>query len=408
MKKYSIIIFLFVFIKFPPYFYAGNKTKISQQKKLLIQLQTYQRILLKRKNKQRVTKLNILKKYRKTVYSLVLNHFIKKPNYFKAIRILKQGLKHLPEEIWFYANIAYCYNKANLPQNSIPYSEKALKLLKPHKPHEKEKIISNLRESIFKICSNIEKTHGLHRAIKTIKKYLKKYHNDYVIVHLAGNLYMRAGDNNANFYLNKARNLYHQIYPRKKAHIKLLLPFRKKNTVLCVQGNLSGLTHSGFDAYAWDFMKVDTNFRINKHAEFLNNQSFFSWKMNVFAPCSGRVIKVIKKSRDNVYPSTGKTANTLVIEHNSGFYIHLTHLLLNSIVVKKGDMVKYGDYIGKVGNSGFSKSPHLHVMVTDKRNVSVPAYFTNVKIYRGKKRGFVFHKKAVPTSGNYYKNGEDF
>lgn len=50
--------------------------------------------------------------------------------------------------------------------------------------------------------------------------------------------------------------------------------------------------------------------------------------------------------------------NYIQIEHKDGlssFYAHL-----NMIEVKKGDVVKKGEEIGKSGNTGIGTGPHLH------------------------------------------------
>ena len=52
--------------------------------------------------------------------------------------------------------------------------------------------------------------------------------------------------------------------------------------------------------------------------------------------------------------------NTVIIKHTDGLYSKLCHLQKGSISVKPGDNVRYGQVIGKVGNSGRSPFPHLH------------------------------------------------
>lgn len=57
-----------------------------------------------------------------------------------------------------------------------------------------------------------------------------------------------------------------------------------------------------------------------------------------------------------------ETGNTIVIEH--GFGLKSWHYHMSELYVKTGDMVKKGDVIGAVGNTGFSTSPHLHFSFT--------------------------------------------
>lgn len=70
---------------------------------------------------------------------------------------------------------------------------------------------------------------------------------------------------------------------------------------------------------------------------------------DIIAPESGRVI----------YAGMAGTAGNLVeLMTDSGEKHRFMHML--KILVKKGDMVEKGQKIGLVGNTGFSKGPHLH------------------------------------------------
>jgi len=50
--------------------------------------------------------------------------------------------------------------------------------------------------------------------------------------------------------------------------------------------------------------------------------------------------------------------NQVVLKHSNGEYSFYAHLILGSPKVKKGDKVKRGQILGKVGNSGNSDGPH--------------------------------------------------
>jgi murein DD-endopeptidase MepM/ murein hydrolase activator NlpD len=60
------------------------------------------------------------------------------------------------------------------------------------------------------------------------------------------------------------------------------------------------------------------------------------------------------------------------------------HLQPGSVRVRKGDRVKAGDVIGKLGSSGNSSEPHLHFHVCDSNDplmsAGIPVNFSNVAI----------------------------
>ncbi|MDD3428831.1 MAG: M23 family metallopeptidase [Oscillospiraceae bacterium] len=55
------------------------------------------------------------------------------------------------------------------------------------------------------------------------------------------------------------------------------------------------------------------------------------------------------------------SGNTVVIEHGAGIKSFFFHM--DSLSVEKGQMVKQGDEVGKVGTTGYSTGPHLHYEV---------------------------------------------
>lgn len=86
---------------------------------------------------------------------------------------------------------------------------------------------------------------------------------------------------------------------------------------------------------------------------------------DVIAPISGTVID-IENSEENILPNTDEfisaLGNYIFIEiEETKTYLILAHLEKDSINLKVGDKVETGTRIAKVGNSGTTSEPHLHI-----------------------------------------------
>lgn len=104
------------------------------------------------------------------------------------------------------------------------------------------------------------------------------------------------------------------------------------------------------------------------------NGDWFSWGDPVLAPAAGRIVDVYEAQPDNDTPGRENKfkeedvfsnpmrlyGNYVVIDHGKGEFSLLAHLMESSVVVEKGQNVKRGDVVGKVGSSGSSIYPHLH------------------------------------------------
>lgn len=80
----------------------------------------------------------------------------------------------------------------------------------------------------------------------------------------------------------------------------------------------------------------------------------------------------VQASADGVVARSGRSpdlGNVLEIAHGYGYLTRYAHL--NELLVKRGDRVKRGDLIGRVGSTGRSTGPHLHYEVfRDGRRVN--------------------------------------
>lgn len=118
--------------------------------------------------------------------------------------------------------------------------------------------------------------------------------------------------------------------------------------------------------YAYDFVQAVDGYSYT--GDPYSNESYHAFGREVMAPADGIVTAVVNDIPDNspvgVMNEEEPAGNVVVIDHG-GEYSFLAHLKQGSVTVKKGDEVKTGDVIGKLGNSGNSSEPHLHFQVSD-------------------------------------------
>ena len=66
--------------------------------------------------------------------------------------------------------------------------------------------------------------------------------------------------------------------------------------------------------------------------------------------------------------------NMVKIKHSDGYSTAYCHMMDGSLLVKIGDKVDATDVIGKVGSTGKSTGPHLHIMVYDTTDTKLDPY----------------------------------
>lgn len=106
------------------------------------------------------------------------------------------------------------------------------------------------------------------------------------------------------------------------------------------------------------------------------NENYFCYNQDVLAVADGTVVRVLDGVPENT-PATGDSravtlnpvnmgGNQVAIDLGGNRYALYGHLIPGSIRVKEGDKVKAGQVIAKLGNSGNSSEPHLHLQVSDR------------------------------------------
>jgi hypothetical protein len=83
----------------------------------------------------------------------------------------------------------------------------------------------------------------------------------------------------------------------------------------------------------------------------------------VVAPCDGSVVNGFGEAPDLPPPTVDRAhmAGNHVILDCGGIWVLLGHLKRHSVTVHAGDRVSTGQTLGRVGNSGNTTEPHLHI-----------------------------------------------
>lgn len=98
----------------------------------------------------------------------------------------------------------------------------------------------------------------------------------------------------------------------------------------------------------------------------------------LYSPCSGEVLEMRSNLTDLIPPNSNvkqPEGNFVALScEDTDAIVYIAHMQKNSVTVDKGDMIKEGQQIGLVGNSGSTSEPHLHIHA-EKDGVGVPIYF---------------------------------
>ncbi len=159
-------------------------------------------------------------------------------------------------------------------------------------------------------------------------------------------------------------NLYTFINSQKRYQFLNLTPIKLPfiGTWKVSQGHNGKYTHQNNYRFAWDFVITDDDdkqFKSNGD----NLEDYYCYNKPVIACEKGVIEEVVDYIEDNWVGEVNlenNWGNTVIIKHNNYVYSKVSHLKKDSVTVKKGDIVSFGQVIGKCGNSGRSPYPHLH------------------------------------------------
>lgn len=176
------------------------------------------------------------------------------------------------------------------------------------------------------------------------------------------------------------------LLPTPAAEVILAPPVRGEWIVL-QGGNVALINHHAVDPrqrWALDLVKLDDGEVMKGSGD--GNADWNAWEQPLFAPASGTVVEAVDGIGDGeglnmVADVTRAAGNHVVLDIGQGRYVLLAHIRQGTVAVKVGDAVEVGQPLGKVGNSGNTTAPHLHLQVQtrpalfDTDNLAVPFAF---------------------------------
>ena len=83
----------------------------------------------------------------------------------------------------------------------------------------------------------------------------------------------------------------------------------------------------------------------------------------IVAPASGRVVGIRNNVADGTFPTGQDCGNGVAIDHGGGLVSQLCHMAEGSVVVRTGEEVIAGQPIGRIGLTGRTEFPHVHVSI---------------------------------------------
>ncbi len=163
--------------------------------------------------------------------------------------------------------------------------------------------------------------------------------------------------------------------------LKALLGFRVPDEVVEFSFPLGGgtyyIAHGGSDAilnyhynhvaqrFAIDIVKLNMLGLRAKGIYPRMPERYVIYNDPVYSPCDGIILQVENEMPDLNPPQRDERshAGNYVVIQPSGtdYYVLLAHLKKGSVKVQQGDIVRSGQFLGLVGNSGNTTEPHLHI-----------------------------------------------
>lgn len=170
-------------------------------------------------------------------------------------------------------------------------------------------------------------------------------------------------------------------YTTNETALELAFPL-KEGTYFIGQGGNSTMMnyHQSYEPqqYALDILKVN-QFGIRANGLYPKELTkYHIYEDDLFSPCNGKVVEMENGLPDFTPPEAdpeNATGNYVAMTcEMSDAIVYLAHMKKGSVTVEVDELVEVGQKIGKVGNSGNTTEPHLHIHA-EKDGIGIPLRF---------------------------------
>ena len=180
---------------------------------------------------------------------------------------------------------------------------------------------------------------------------------------------------------------YPSSHDSKPSDIRFRLPLDGPVTVAWGGPTLAVNYHGIMPDQRWAFdLLVTTNGRTFRD-DGSRLEDYYAYGRPVLAPADG-ITRVVHDGEPNegvgAWRFLRTAGNYIVLEVAPSEFLFIAHLQPGSITIAPGDLVSAGQVIGRVGNSGNSSEPHVHLHLQDSPRPylgeGIPFYFHRYRL----------------------------
>lgn len=179
-------------------------------------------------------------------------------------------------------------------------------------------------------------------------------------------------------------------YTTAEPALELTFPLKEGTYFIGQGGNSTQMNyHQAYEPqqYALDILKVN-QFGIRAKGLYPKELTkYYIYEDDLFSPCNGKVVEMENGLPDFTPPEAdpeNATGNYVALTcETSDAIVYLAHMKKGSVTVDVDEVVEVGQKIGKVGNSGNTSEPHLHIHA-EKDGVGIPIRFDGKFLVRNR------------------------